>query len=152
MKNFCIAHFCTWIGNLPVLSFLLFAGLAANIKCSLLLKWKNQQQIPRSNPDTECWVTSCPSDRSSPNACYHIQSIRFFSFCIRGYQEFISTVSTRWTSAPQNSVPVIDCRTPIYTHAINVNTSAQLTKQIWVLFIYINISNISSFIFFNQLS
>lgn len=37
-----------------------------HIKCSLVPKLKNQQPIPRPDPDTKCWVISCLANNSSP--------------------------------------------------------------------------------------
>lgn len=136
MKNFCLAHFWTRFWNLPVISLLLFAGLAVNIKCSLLLQLKTQQPIPRSNPDINCWVISCLSDRSSPKCLLSHQNNYFFL----SVSEVIKSLFHHEVDfcPAENPAQVIDCQTPIYTHEENVNNSAQLIKQIpFYLFISI---------------
>lgn len=134
MKNFWFAHFCTWIWKPPVISLLLFAGLAANIKCSLLLKLKNQGQTRiLSAGSYPASVIDLPH-----NACYHIKSIRFFSFCIRLSRDY-SLVIMRWIPTLQE--PCTGCELPDpYSHThrqrVNANTRALLMKQILFISIY----------------
>lgn len=136
MKNFWFAHFCTWILNLPVISLPLFAGLAANIKCSLLLQLKNQQPIPRSNPDIKCWVISCLGDRSSPKCSLSHQINDIFFLSVSGYQELIHWLS--WGGFLPCREPCTGCKLPdsySHTHRVNANTSGSIYETDSVLFI-----------------
>lgn len=156
MKNFWFAHFCTWIWKPPVISLLLFAGLAANIKCSLLLKLKNQGQTRiLSAGSYPASVIDLPH-----NACYHIKSIRFFSFCIRLSRDY-SLVIMRWIPTLQE--PCTGCELPdpyshthtqtlSHTHTHTQSKCKYQSSTYETDSVYINISNISNFIFFNKVN
>lgn len=156
MKNFWFAHFCTWIWNPPVISLLLFAGLGANIKCSLLLKLKNQQPIPRSHPDIKCWVISCLGDRSSLKCLLSHQIKYIFFFLYQRLSRAYSSVIMRWIPIPQGTLHRLQTARPLFTHThthghthgVNANSSAQLMKQI-LFYLLISIYQTYPILFFS---